>query len=93
MVLFEGEFNMTEQSEFESRFHRAVRKMIERKMSIHTFVTHEGKMIHNVDGRYNLSAEYILELDSRDELTSFGVAEYARKHDERLAEQNRPCEK
>src|SRR5713226_7446411 len=64
---------------YESNLHRAVRKMIAQRMSVgHTFVTHEGKMVHPVNG-YLLTTEQILELDARNELTSWGIREFAEK--------------
>src|SRR5713226_5287194 len=64
---------------YESNLHRAVRKMIAQRMSVgHTFVTHEGKMVHPVNG-YLLTTEQILELDSKNELTSWGIREFAEK--------------
>src|SRR5713226_6770950 len=71
---------------YESRFHRAIRKMIAQRMSVgHTFVTHEGKMVHPVNG-YLLTTEQILELDATNELTSWGIREFA----ERLEKEARP---
>jgi hypothetical protein len=78
---------MPQHQEYESRLHKAVREMIERKMTVRTFVTHDGKMISNVNG-YNLTVEQILELDSKGNLTSWGIAEFARKYEEEL--KNRP---
>jgi len=63
---------------YESRLHRAVRKMVERKMHVQSFVTYEGQMICNVNG-YNLTAKQILELDSKNGLTSWGIREYAKR--------------
>jgi hypothetical protein len=60
--------------------------MIDRKMTVRTFVTHDGQMIRNVNG-YNLTAEQILELDSNSELTPWGISEFARKYEEKLKKQ------
>lgn len=78
---------MNTHMQFESRLHRAIRKMIERKMTVRTFVTHEGRMIRNVNG-YNLTAEQILELDLKGELTNCGIAEFARRY---VAELGKGC--
>jgi len=57
----------------ESRLHKAIRKMIGQKMCVSAaFVTHEGKMVHPVDG-YLLTTGQILELDSK---TSLRVGEF-----------------
>jgi hypothetical protein len=65
------------QPKYESPVHRAVRKMIAQKMRIgRPFVTHEGKMVYPVND-YLLTTEQILELDSKRELTSWGIREYA----------------
>jgi hypothetical protein len=77
---------MDQQQQYESRLHRAVRKMIERKMNVRTFVTYDGKMIRNVNG-YNLTAEQILELDSKGELTAWGITEFAQKFEAKLSNQ------
>lgn len=67
---------------FESRRHKAIRKMIAQKMNVsRPFVTHEGKMIYPVNG-YLLTAEQILELDSRNELTSWGIRDLAKRVEE-----------
>lgn len=64
---------------YESNLHRAIRKMIARRMSVgQSFVTHDGKTVHPVNG-YLLSTEQILELDSKNELTSWGIRELAEK--------------
>lgn len=63
---------MPHQQQYETQIHKAVRKMIERKMTVNTFVTHDGQMIRNVNG-YNLTAEQILDLDSKGELTAWGL--------------------
>jgi len=52
--------------------------MVERKMHVRTFVTYEGQMIFNVNG-YNLTAEQILELASKNGLTSWSIPEYAKR--------------
>jgi hypothetical protein len=57
--------------------------MIERKMTVRSFVTHDGSMIRNVNG-YNLTGEQILELDSVGGLTSWGIARFAREYDAKL---------
>ena len=67
----------TNQPKYESRSHRAIRKMIALRMSVgRAFVTHEGKMVHPVNG-YLLTSEQILELDGKNELTSWGIREFA----------------
>jgi hypothetical protein len=49
--------------------------MIAQKMNVgNPFVRRDGKMIYPVNG-YLLTTEQILELDSKDELTSWGVRE------------------
>jgi len=45
-------------------------------------------MIGNVNG-YNLTAEQILELDSKNELTSWGIREYAKRYEEELKRSER----
>jgi hypothetical protein len=70
---------MLTQHQYQSRLQAAVRKMIKRKMTVRCFVTHDGKMIHNVNG-YNLTGEQILELDSKRQLTAWGIAEFARRY-------------
>jgi len=53
--------------------------MIALKMSVgHSFVRRDGKMVHPVNG-YLLTTEQILELDSKNELTSWGIREFAEK--------------
>ena len=65
------------EAKYETPIHRAIRKMIAQKMNVgHAFVTHEGKMVHPVNG-YLLTTEQILELDSKHELTSWGIREFA----------------
>jgi hypothetical protein len=67
---------------YESRLHKAIRKMIAQKMNIsRAFVTHEGKMVYPVNG-YLLTVEQILELDSRNELTSWGIRDLAKRVEE-----------
>ncbi len=63
--------------EYESRLHSAIRRMIERKMTVNSFVTHDGRMIHNVNG-YNLTADQVLELDSKNQVTPWGIVEYVK---------------
>jgi hypothetical protein len=66
---------MTKQLHFESRIHRAIRKMIAQKINVASgFVRHDGKMVYPVNG-YLLTTEQILELDSKNELTSWGIRE------------------
>jgi hypothetical protein len=56
--------------------------MIAQKMNVSpAFVTHEGKMIYPVNG-YLLTVDQILELDSRNELTSWGIRDLAKRVDE-----------
>jgi hypothetical protein len=64
--------------QYQSGLQAAVRKMIKRKMTVTTFVTHDGKMIHNVNG-YNLTGEQILELDSKGQLTAWGISDFSRR--------------
>ena len=67
---------------YESKLHKAIRKMIAQKMSIsRAFVTHEGKMVYPVNG-YILTVEQILELDSRNKLTSWGIHDLATRAEE-----------
>src|SRR5437016_9226797 len=51
--------------------------MIARKIAVgKAFVTHEGKMVYPVNG-YLLTTEQILDLDSKNEMTSWGIREFA----------------
>jgi hypothetical protein len=60
---------------YESRIHRAIRKMIAQKMTVgNAIVRHDGKMVYPVNG-YLLTTEQILDLDSKNELTSWGIRE------------------
>lgn len=72
---------MTQQSKHEFRVHKAIRRMIEQEMTVRPFVTKEGTLIHYVDG-YPLTAEQILELDEKYDLTHIAVAEYAMRQQE-----------
>lgn len=54
--------------------------MIERKMTLQRFFTHEGRMLHHING-YNLTGEQILELDVRNEFIVWGTAKYAREYE------------
>jgi len=59
--------------------------MIAQKMNVSSaFVTHEGKMVFPVSG-FLLTADQILELDSKNELTSWGIREFARRFEEKQA--------
>jgi hypothetical protein len=72
---------MTKRSEYEYPINRAIRKMIAMKMNVgSSMVRHDGKMAHPVNG-YILTSEQILELDSKNELTSWGIREYAERLD------------
>jgi hypothetical protein len=51
------------------------------------FVTHEGKLVNPVNG-YLLTTEQILELDSRNELTSWGIREHATKFADRQKQES-----
>jgi hypothetical protein len=67
---------------FESPLDKAVRKMIAQRMNVsRAFVTSDGSLVHAVNG-YLLTTEQIVELDSKNELTSWGVREYALRFDE-----------
>ena len=73
---------------FESKLHKAIRKMIAQKMNVsHAFVTHEGKMVHPVNG-YLLTTEQILDLDSRNELTSWGIRDFAKRLEQEQREKH-----
>jgi hypothetical protein len=75
------ELMMTKQPEYEHPINRAIRKMIAMKMSVgKALVRHDGKMVHPVNG-YLLTSEQILELDSKNELTSWGIRELAERLD------------
>ncbi len=68
---------MANQQGYESRIRRAIRKMIAQRISVgKAFVTHEGEMVHPVNG-YLLTTEQILNLDSKNEMTSWGIREFA----------------
>ena len=70
---------------YESRLHKAIRKMIVQKISVSSaFVTHEGKMVFPINN-YLLTAEQILELDSKNELTGWGIREFAERFEEARA--------
>ncbi len=71
---------------YESRLHKAIRKIIAQKMNVsEAFVTHEGKMVFPINN-YLLTGAQILELDSKNELTSWGIREFAKTiEEERVA--------
>jgi hypothetical protein len=72
---------MTKRAEFEYPINRVIRKMIAMKMNVgKALVRHDGKMVHPVNG-YLLTSEQILELDSKNELTSWGIREFAERLD------------
>ena len=57
---------------------KLVRKLIERKMDVgQIFVRHDGKQVLNVNG-YMLTVEQLQELDDSNELTSWGITEFAK---------------
>lgn len=67
---------------FGSNFHKALRKMIWRRLTVSApFVTHEGTMVRSVNGCL-LTNSQILELDSKNELTSWGIREFAKRFEE-----------
>jgi hypothetical protein len=71
---------------YESNLQRAIRKIKAQRMSVgDTFVRHDGVMVYPVNG-YLLTTEQILELDSKNELTSWGIREFA----EKLGKEARP---
>jgi hypothetical protein len=72
---------MTKQPDYEYPINRAIRKMIAMKMNVgNAMVMHDGKMVHPVNG-YLLTSEQILELDSKNELTSWGIRDFAERFD------------
>lgn len=72
--------------QYESKIHKAIRKMIGQKLSVGAaLVTQEGKMVYPVNG-YLLTTEQILKLDSKNELTSWGIHDLA----EKIGKQARP---
>src|ERR1700720_1290206 len=72
---------MKKQAGYEFPINRAIRKMIAMKMNVgKALVRHDGKMVHPVNG-YLLTSEQILELDSKNELTSWGIRELAERLD------------
>jgi hypothetical protein len=74
---------------FESELHKALRKIIAQRMNVsRAFVTHDGKMVYPVIG-YLLTTEQILELDAKNELTSWGIREYAMRCDDRAGTKDR----
>jgi hypothetical protein len=68
---------MVNRNQYQSRLQATVRKMINRKMTVTSLITREGKMIHHING-YILTGEQILELDSAGRLTPWGIVEFAR---------------
>jgi hypothetical protein len=63
----------------ESRLHKVVRKMVDQKLDVsRPFVTHNGDMFYPVNG-YLLTVPQILELDSKNELTSWGIRDFAKQ--------------
>ena len=70
----------------ETRLHKVVRKMVAQKMDVsRPFVTHKGDMVYPVNG-YLLTVPQILELDSKNELTSWGIRDFAKQFE------GKPCE-
>jgi hypothetical protein len=65
------------QVKYESRLHRAVRRAIAQRIRIgKPFMRHDGQMVYPV-GRYLLTGRQLVDLDSRGELTSWGIREFA----------------
>jgi hypothetical protein len=70
---------------YESPLRKAVRKMIAQKMDVsRPFMTHKGDMVYPVNG-YLLTVPQILELDSKNELTSWGIRDFARQFESNLS--------
>jgi hypothetical protein len=61
---------------YESNFHRAIRKIKAQGMSVgDSFMRHDGIAVHPVNG-FLLTTEQIVELDSKNQLTSWGIREF-----------------
>jgi hypothetical protein len=64
---------------YKSRLHKAVQNMVAQKLAVsRPFVTNKGDMVYPVNG-YLLTVPQILELDSKNELTSWGIQGFAKQ--------------
>jgi hypothetical protein len=74
---------MASQIEPESEAHRLFRKLTDLKMRVgETYIRQDGKQVMTVNG-YVLTVEQLRELERRNELSSWGIREFA----ERLSSQ------
>jgi hypothetical protein len=64
---------------YKSRLHKAVGNMVAQKLNVsRPFVTNKGDMVFPVNG-YLLTVPQILELDSKNELTSWGIRDFTKQ--------------